>query len=633
MDIHQVLLKYWGHQSFRPRQEEIIQSVLDGKDTLALLPTGGGKSVCFQVPALVMDGMCLVISPLIALMKDQVENLKKKGISAATIYSGMSRTEIEVVISNAVHSSLKFLYISPERLKTDIITQNIHRMNINLLAVDEAHCISQWGYDFRPSYLEIANIKSHLEQVPTLALTATATPQVVDDIQDKLLFREKNVFQRSFERKNVIYVVQDEEDKLSRMIRVIKNLKGTGIVYMRNRKKTREIAEYLQRQKISAGFYHAGLDQRTRASRQEAWMKGDTQVIVATNAFGMGIDKPNVRFVIHMDIPDSIESYFQEAGRAGRDGKLSYAVMLFDPSDIIAARENLTMQFPPIETIRRTYHALGNYCRLAIGSGRDQSFDFELTSFCNQYDLNPLITLSSLKLLEKEGYIVLQEVVDNDAKVHFTARKEDLYKFQVENVKYDKFIKTLLRSYAGLFTEFSRISEKELADRVGLDEKKVEEMLNALQKYEIIEYQPRKTQPQITFLAPRLDGKDVTLSDVNYRNRKADTDKRLEAVISYLGNATKCRSRQLLAYFGEKDSNRCGKCDVCVERNRIELSEYEFDRVLNQIKPLLKTTPCDIKTLAETLSGTNHDKIIKVIQWLLDNDKVVYQGQLLRWNE
>ncbi len=454
MEIYQVLLKYWGYKTFRPQQEEIIRSVMDNKDTLALLPTGGGKSVCFQVPGLVKEGLCLVISPLIALMRDQVENLKKKGIPAATLYSGMNINEMEVVMSNAIHGSLKFLYISPERLQTDLITMNLHRMNINLLAVDEAHCISQWGYDFRPSYLEIANIRKLIPEVPVLALTATATSEVMDDIQEKLLFKEKHLYRQSFERKNLIYVVLKEEDKLNRMLRVIRNLKGSGIVYLRSRKKTRDIALYLKKNNINADYYHAGLDNKTRAAKQASWMKGDTHVIVATNAFGMGIDKPNVRFVIHMDLPDCIESYFQEAGRAGRDGKISYAVLLFDKTDEIEARHNIELQYPDMNNIRQVYHALGNYFNLAIGSGKDQSFEFDMNAFCHEYNLNIRISLGAIKLLEKEGYLVTHDVVDNNAKVHITASKEDLYRFQVEQAKYDKFIKTLLRSYSGLFTDY-----------------------------------------------------------------------------------------------------------------------------------------------------------------------------------
>jgi len=407
MEIHQILLKYWGYNSFRPMQEEIILSVLGGKDTLALLPTGGGKSICFQVPTLTREGLCIVVTPLIALMKDQVENLKKKGIKASAIYSGMTKNEIEVVISNAVTGSLQFLYLSPERLETEIITMNIERMNISLIAVDEAHCISQWGYDFRPSYLKIAEIRKYLPLVPILALTATATTNVVEDIQNQLLFKSPNVFQQSFERKNLTYIVQKEEDKFNRLLKIIHRIPGSGIIYMRSRNKTQEIALFLKSKNISADFYHAGLEMKVRSKKQEAWMKGFVRIMVATNAFGMGIDKPDVRFVVHMDVPDSLEAYFQEAGRGGRDGQRSYAALLFDDADIIDSQQKLKMQFPPIKAIQQVYHALGSHFQLAIGSGKDTAFEFDINHFSTKYNFKSRPTLNAIKLLEKDGYLLL----------------------------------------------------------------------------------------------------------------------------------------------------------------------------------------------------------------------------------
>jgi len=432
---------------------------MEGKDTLALLPTGGGKSICFQVPTMMMEGLCIVVTPLIALMKDQTENLKRKGIKAVAVYSGMHRDEIELAINNSIYGDVKFLYLSPERLETDLIKLNIERMKVCLMAVDEAHCISQWGYDFRPAYMKITEFRHYLPRVPVLALTATATAKVATDIQEKLSFPKPNLFQQSFERKNLAYVVLKEEDKLKRLIKIANNLKGSGIVYLRSRSKTKNIAEFLQKNNISAGFYHAGLDRTSRDSRQNAWMKGDMRVMVATNAFGMGIDKSNVRFVVHLDIPDNPESYFQEAGRAGRDGKPSYSVLLFEKADINELENSIKTKFPEIKTIRQVYQALGNFLQLPVGAGKDVSFEFDFSAFCHQYNFNQQIAYNSLKYLEKEGYLMLLEFTDADSKLFIKASREDLYKFQVENVKSEKFIKTIVRSYSGLVTEFVRINE------------------------------------------------------------------------------------------------------------------------------------------------------------------------------
>ena len=627
VDIRQILLKYWGFSSFRPMQEDIINSVLEGKDTLALLPTGGGKSICFQIPTLVKEGLNIVVTPLIALMKDQVENLKRKGIKAVAIYSGMHPNEIEVAVNNCTYNNVKFLYLSPERLETDLIKLNIEKMKVSLLTVDEAHCISQWGYDFRPHYLKIADFRKYLPNVPVMALTATATPEVVQDIQQKLAFSSPNVFQGSFERKNLTYVVLKEENKLNRLLKVVNNLKGSGIVYMRSRKKTVEIAQFLQKNKITANYYHAGLDHKNREVRQNSWMYGKTQVMVATNAFGMGIDKPNVRFVVHLDITDSLEAYFQEAGRAGRDEKRSYAVLLYEDADIIDAKNNLTAQYPELKTIRLIYQALGNFYQLAIGSGKDVSFDFEIFKFCSNYNFKQQTVYNSLKFLEKEGYILLQEIIDADSKIHLKTTKEDLYKFQVENAKYDKFIKVLLRSYSGLFTEFVKINENAIAKRIELNKEQVEKYLQLLEKYEILTYVKRKQKPQITFLTERQDSKDIYISDENYRDRKKASEKRLRSVLQYVSNNNKCRSQQLLEYFGETNTKRCGRCDVCIERNKIELSELEFDIVLKHIKPILKSKSCTVEEIAKEVKGVNEDKIIKVVQWLLDNDKLYYDEQ------
>ncbi|MEZ5147341.1 MAG: ATP-dependent DNA helicase RecQ [Bacteroidales bacterium] len=630
----EILLKYWGYNSFRPAQEEIINSILEGKDTLALLPTGGGKSICFQVPVMATEGIGIVVTPLIALMKDQVENLRARGITASAIYSGMMQTEIEVALNNAVHKKLKFLYVSPERLQTDQFQMALQKMRVNILVVDEAHCISQWGYDFRPSYLKIAEIKSLLPEVPVMALTATATPEVVDDIQGKLNFSKPNVFQQSFERKNLTYVVLHEEDKLNRLLRVTRNIPGTGIVYMRNRRKTVEIAEFLRFNKVSADFYHAGLSSKERSSRQDAWKKGQIRVMVSTNAFGMGIDKPDVRFVVHLDLPDSIEAYFQEAGRGGRDGRQSYAVLMYHESDIPEIEKFLEIQYPPIENIRQVYHALGNYYQLAIGSGRDVNFEFSLPDFAASYNFQPIVVAAALKLLEKDGYLKLQDISDNDSLLFVRIGKEDLYKFQVQNARYDKFVKTLLRSYSGLFTEFTKINEDESAKRLEIPVEEVVKTLKYLMKLEVLIYKQQTGNPQITFLTERLDGKDISISNENYKDRKANARKRLDAVLNYVSSSTRCRSSLLLEYFGEIQSHRCGKCDVCVERNKIEMSELEFNNVLNQVKPLILNEPLSIKEISEQIRGASENQVIKVIQWLLDNNKIEYDAaRKLSWKK
>ncbi len=482
MPLKTILLKYWGYSHFRPMQEDIIQSVLDGKDTLALLPTGGGKSLCFQVPAMLKPGICIVISPLIALMKDQVENLNKRGINAKAIYSGMHPNEIEITLNNAVYGDVKLLYVSPERLQTDSFREHLKKMKVNLIAVDEAHCVSQWGYDFRPPYLKIADIKAILQNVPILALTATATPEVVEDIQNKLEFKQKNVFQKSFERKNLTYFVIKSDDKLARLLRVINKVKGTGIVYVRSRKKTVEIANFLNKNGIKAGYYHAGLESKIRNDQQKLWMRDSNKVIVATNAFGMGIDKPNVRFVVHLDLPDTLEAYFQEAGRAGRDEQASFAVILHDNADLLALDQNFQNAYPEKEYIKNVYQALGNYFQIPEGSGKDQSFDFDLRDFCDQFRFNVITAYNSLKFLEKEGYIILNEDPNQSSVVHFTIGKEDLYRFQIENPSTDNFIKIILRSYGGVFADFVKISEVEIAKRSKSDVEKVQKMLQLLAK-------------------------------------------------------------------------------------------------------------------------------------------------------
>ena len=634
MNIHQILTRYWGHTSFRPLQEEIINSVLQGKDTLALMPTGGGKSICFQVPALLNDGLCIVISPLISLMKDQVDSLKRKGIKAVAVYSGMHYHEIDLAFDNCAHGDVKFLYLSPERIMSETLRLRLKKMKVNLIAVDEAHCISQWGYDFRPPYLKISEFRSLLPNVPLLALTATATPNVIVDIQSKLAFKWENVFVKSFERKNLTYAVIKEEDKFNRLLRIASKVSGSGIIYVRNRRRTKDISDFLNNNKITADYYHAGLDAKSRDSRQNAWMTGAKRVMVATNAFGMGIDKADVRFVVHFDIPDSIEAYYQEAGRAGRDDRKSFALLMYNEADIIDARKNFENAFPTIDEIKNVYQCLGNYYNLAVGSGRDTSFDFDISLFSNTYNLKPLTIFNSLKFLEKEAYILTTDSFHQPSTVHIKVDKETLYRFQVENKLYDNFIKTILRSYGGVFNDFVKISESEVAARAGITKEVVTQYLRALDKLDVLSYIQQKEKPQIIYSKERVDTKDLFIAKENYQERKIISHNKLEAVIYYATSVLKCRSHMLLDYFGEEDSKRCGQCDVCLERNKLELNELEFDTVINILKPILQQEP---KTLEETVAlvkGISENRILKAIQWLVEHGKIlISEEQQLFWKK
>lgn len=634
MSIHKILVKYWGYQSFRPLQEEIIQSVMCGDDTLALLPTGGGKSLCFQIPALAKEGLCLVISPLIALMKDQVENLKKKGINAVATYSGMHYSEIDLVLDNCVHGNIKLLYISPERLASETFRIRLKKMKLNLIAVDEAHCISQWGYDFRPPYLRIAEIREYFPSVPLLALTATATPDVVDDIQKKLLFKKKNVLSKSFERKNLSYSIIKEEDKFKRLFRIISKINGSGIIYVRNRRRTREISEFLNKNKISSGFYHAGLDPKTRDARQNEWMAGKRRVIVATNAFGMGIDKPDVRFVIHYDVPDSPEAYYQEAGRGGRDDKKAYAMMIYCDSDILDAQKNIEESYPALETIRNVYNCLGNYYNLALGSGKDSSFDFDISAFSSSYNLKPVTVYNSLKFMEKEGYIISTDALYRPSQLRIVIDKEGLYRFQVENKRYDNFIRVLLRSYGGIFTDYVKIHETEIATRSSITNDRVIENLRSLEKSGVISYIPQKEMPQIVFCTERLDTKNLYISKENYSERKKIAEKKLNAMIKYASSGLKCRSQLLLEYFGEKNPKRCGQCDVCLERNKLDMSEFEFSSLIETIKPLLQKKAYPLEEVVGMIKDVNEQNILRTLRWLIDNDKIIVdEDQNLSWGK
>jgi ATP-dependent DNA helicase RecQ len=618
----QILTKYWGYTSFKPLQEEIIVSVAEGKDTLALMPTGGGKSITFQVPALAQEGICIVITPLIALMKDQVNRLNDLEIKSIAIHSGMSGEEIDIALENCIFGDYKFMYISPERISTKVFQAKVARLNLSLVAIDEAHCISQWGYDFRPSYLKIASLRDHIsEKVPFLALTASATPPVIDDIMKKLAFREKNVLRTSFERKNISYLVRKAEDKGTYLIKTLRKINGSGIVYVRSRKRSKEVAELLVANSISADFYHAGLPNELRDKKQASWMTGETRIIIATNAFGMGIDKSEVRFVIHWDIPDCLESYFQESGRAGRDGKPAYAVLLYSPADKARLIDTIRKKYPAIEKIKDTYEALCNYLQVPLGSGKDNVFDFNMYDFVAKYRLPVIETYNSLQFLQREGYMEFTEEINNPSRVHFIVSRDDLYKFQVANESFDGFIKLLLRSYTGMFSEFVPINEEALSRKSAATRDTIYQYLIKLSSLNIIRYIPGKKTALVIFTEERLVRKALMISPDNYLHVKEKYEIRMNKIIEYADSESHCRSVYLLNYFGE-ESDRCGTCDVCRERNELELSKYEFDLILEEIKTILSNNNPDAEELVKLIDYPE-DRVIKVIRWLLDHNKIV----------
>jgi ATP-dependent DNA helicase RecQ len=629
--FQKILFEHWGYSQFRPLQEEIITSVYNGHDTLALMPTGGGKSITFQVPALAKDGMCIVISPLIALMKDQVENLKNRNIPALAVHSGMNAREIEITLDNALYGNYKFLYLSPERLATQKMRNYIERMNVNLIAIDESHCISQWGYDFRPPYLQIAEIRNILPNVPVLALTATATPEVVDDIMDKLHFKEKNVLQKSFERKNLSYIVRNIEDKQQYLKKITTSVKGSGIVYVRNRKKTKEISVYLNSTGISADYYHAGLSSEIRSYKQDLWKSGKTQVIVATNAFGMGIDKPDVRFVVHMDLPDSLEAYFQEAGRAGRDGKKSYAVLLYNNSDKVKFEQQFRIAFPPVETIKEVYQSVCSYLGVAYGEGKGMVFDFNLMDFSIHAKIYSLTVLNALKILEHENYLQITDELNSPSRLMFVVNRDDLYKIQVENKDLDTFIKLLLRAYTGLFTNFTNIDETYLAKFGNTTDDVIKQYLIQLSKKHLISYIPQRRTPLLILNENRLEEANVRISPENYKFLKDRYKNRMDSMINYASTTTKCRSQILLSYFGENDTYRCGQCDVCKTRNELDISAYDFDMIVEQLKKLITNNETQLSDIIDNIN-VSPEKIIKVVRWLLDNGKITetQSGMLIR---
>ena len=588
MECQQILRQYWGYADFRGIQKDIIESIFAGRDTLGLMPTGGGKSITFQVPALALDGVCIVITPLIALMKDQVDHLQKLGIKAASIYSGMTRPEIIKVLENAIFGGVKILYVSPERLSSELFLAKLKHMKESFITVDEAHCISQWGYDFRPSYLHISDIRKQKPDVAILALTATATPEVIDDIQARLGFKERNVFRMSFERKNLTYVVRLTSDKDQQLIHILNSVKGCAIVYVRSRKRTKEIAQMLKDNHIEATYYHAGLEHYTKDLRQKEWQNDETRVMVATNAFGMGIDKPNVRIVVHIDCPDSIEAYFQEAGRAGRDGKRAYAVLLYNEGDSRKLHKRITDNFPEKEYIRKVYESLAYFYQIGVGSGIGHTFAFDLGKFCHNFGLSMILVDSSLRILERAGYIVYENDPKSSAKLMFLLSRNQLYILENLTTNEDKIITTLLRLYGGLFNDYTYIDEGLIAQKSGLTPEQVYLILKNLSMKRILHFIPQRKMPYISYTKSRDDGERIIISNNVYEDRKLEFEKRIGAIIGYAQNDSVCRSRQLLRYFGETNSNDCGLCDVCLEHNTDQASEDRISLPKQRIQELLK---------------------------------------------
>ena len=630
--FNEILEQYWGYPDFRSPQDEIINSVAEGKDTLGLMPTGGGKSITFQVYSLSQSGVCIVVTPLIALMKDQVENLKKKNIKAAAIYSGMSKKEIEIILNNVIYGGYKFLYVSPERLQNYYFLEMLKNMDVNLLTIDEAHCISQWGYDFRPPYLQIAEIRKLLpSDTPVLALTATATPDVVQDIQDKLEFSEYNVIRKSFERKNLFYSVIFTEDKVKILCQLLNKHQGCGVIYVRNRKKTKEFAELLQKFGVSADYYHAGLSTEEREKKQNDWQNDKIRLMVCTNAFGMGIDKPNVRIVVHLDLPDSPEAYFQEAGRAGRDGKKAEAFLLYNNQDIGQLKKNITVSFPDYKKVESIYNGICDYFEIPEGEGEDTDFIFDVFDFAKLKNIDVTTIINSIKMLEYCNIIQYNTDSDHRSRMRFICTRDELYNYELFS-HLDFFIKSILRLYTGIFTDFIYISEEFIAKTLGISEHKVYEYLKELQSRHLIDFIPKSKQPFVHFFARRT----TKLYEI-YDNNKIELLRervvsRIEAMLLYAQSKNKCRSQQLLSYFGEKNTKRCGYCDVCQQVNSIGLTKYEFESIGEIIKEILLKEKKLLPDLIDSIPDFEPNKIAKFIQWAFDNDRMAYSNdRKLNW--
>ena len=627
-DYKSILKQYWGYEDFRGIQEEIIASIGKGEDTLGLMPTGGGKSVTFQVPALAKPGLCLVITPLIALMKDQVQHLRARGIKAVAVYSGMTREEIIVALENCIFGDYKFLYISPERLDTEVFQAKLRSMKVSMITVDESHCISQWGYDFRPAYLKIADVRKLLPGVPVLALTATATPEVVKDIQLRLAFCRENVFRMSFERKNLAYIVRRTEDKAGELIHILSQVAGSAIVYTRNRKRTKEVSLFLNQHGISATFYHAGLDNDTKDQRQKGWQDGTFRVMVATNAFGMGIDKPDVRLVIHIDFPDSPEAYFQEAGRAGRDGQKAYAVLLYAQADKTILKKRIGDTFPEKDYIRQVYEHINYYYQMAMGDGRGCTFAFNIDEFCQNFKHFPVRVDSALKILTRAGYLEYTDEQDNTSRLIFTLRRDELYRINENNPDTEHLLRIILRSYTGVFSDYAYISEEILARRSGLTRQQVYDTLILLTKRHVLHYIPGKKTPYIIYTRERQN--TVVLSKEVYEDRKDSYEKRIHAMLDYAESDGKCRSRMLLRYFGEKNGHNCGQCDVCLEKHASGLKKGEYEDIAHGIFSLLAEASRIPQEIIHALPF-EEEKILKSLAYLLAEEQIIQkEGRLYR---
>ncbi len=625
-----ILKQYWGYDSFRDLQEAIITSIGEGRDTLGLMPTGGGKSITFQVPALAQEGICIVITPLIALMKDQVQNLRKRGIKALAIYSGMSRQEILTALENCIFGNYKFLYISPERLDTEIFRTKLRSMKVSMVTVDESHCISQWGYDFRPAYLKISEIRDLLPNAPILALTATATPEVVEDIQEKLKFREKNVFRMSFERKNLAYLVHKTDNKYGELLRILQRTPGSSIIYVRNRRKTKEVTEFLINEGITADFYHAGLDNAVKDLRQKRWQNGEVRVMVSTNAFGMGIDKPDVRIVFHLDLPDSLEAYFQEAGRAGRDGDKAYAIILYSQSDRTTLQKRISDTFPVKEYIIQVYEHLQYYYQMAMGDGFQCIREFNLEEFCRKFKHFPVPVDSALRILTQAGYLEYTDEQDNASRILFTLRRDELYKLREMGSETEALIHAILRSYTGVFTDYAYISEDSIAVRTGLTRQQIYNILVALTKRRIVDYIPRKKTPYIIYTRERIELHALHIPTSAYEDRKARYEMRIKAMVDYVTTDGACRSRMLLHYFGEKNEHNCGQCDVCLSnRSANNLTTKMLEELKSRILTLLEHGPKTPIEIANELE-TNHEILAQALQYLSETGIIKIESGMIQ---
>ena len=623
----QILKKYWGYSGFRPLQDEIISSVLEGNDVLGLMPTGGGKSICFQVPGLINEGICIVISPLIALIKDQVSQLTRRGINATAIYSGLKSREIDILLDNCIYGNIKFLYVSPERLKSELFIERVKKMKVGLLVIDEAHCISQWGYDFRPPYLEIAEFRKLLPDTNMIAVTATATPKVELDITEKLEMKNPGIFRMSFSRSNLSYAVRKVENKETKLLEIAKRLQGSGIIYTGTRKSTRELSDMLNRHGLSADYYHAGLGQDVRSVKQDLWIKNRVKIIVSTNAFGMGIDKPDVRYVIHYDIPSSPEAYYQEAGRAGRDGNKSFAVILYDDEDIAGLLKKVNQSNPSLKQIKTVYQALANHFKIAIGSSGGESYDFDINTFSEIYKMDKVLVYHCLKKLEKYGLIHLNEAFHNPSKVWILLQHDELYKFQVANSRLDPFIKAILRMYGGeIFSQFVTISEKNIAAFMKVPVKAVIEGLELLHKFQVIDYDKQKEKPQLLFIKERLDSDHIPISVKELDERRKVEEEKVRSMVLYATKVQGCRSKILLEYFGESEAEDCGMCDLCIDSKKEHTREKEKE-IEEKLLGLLKEKPYDIEELSELFDISDKNLLMYVVKNCIDNHRIQYNGE------